>query len=106
MKVLCRSLVGISLVLGLVSSLPAFAVEHSAETSAQHVAPSSAVNINTADAEAIINAHIKGIGKKRAQAIVAYRQTHGPFKSLDDLKKIKGLNGKVIDANRDRLVIN
>jgi competence protein ComEA len=106
MKVFLRSLVSVFLLFSLSSSLPAFAtVEHRAETATQQVA-TSAVNINTADAQTMINAHIKGIGKKRAEAIVAYREAHGPFKSLDDLKKIKGLNGKVIDANRERLAIN
>jgi competence protein ComEA len=65
----------------------------------------SVVNINAADAQTIINAHIKGIGKKRAEAIVAYRQQHGPFKSIDDLKNIKGLSEKVISANRSRLTL-
>lgn len=68
-------------------------------------AQSNAVNINTATAQTITDAKIKGIGKKRAEAIVAYRTQHGPFKSIDDLKNIKGLSQKVIDANRARLTV-
>lgn len=67
---------------------------------------SASVNINTADARAISNAHIKGIGKKRAEAIVTYRTQHGPFKSVDELKNVKGLSDKVIDENREKLKIN
>jgi len=66
---------------------------------------SNAININTATAQIITDAKIKGIGKKRAEAIVAYRTQHGPFKSVDDLKNIKGLSQKVIDANRGRLTV-
>jgi competence protein ComEA len=105
MKVFLRSMVGIFLALGLSFSFSAMAVEHQKETSSHQVA-TSVLNINTADAQTIFDAHIKGIGKKRAEAIVAYRQAHGPFKSVDDLKKIKGLSDKVIDANRERITLN
>ena len=105
MKVLLRSLVSMFLVFGLSLSFSAVAAEHHKETVSQQ-ATTSALNINTADAQTIVDAHIKGIGKKRAEAIVAYRQAHGPFKSIEDLKKIKGLSGKVIESNRERLAVN
>ncbi len=76
------------------------------ESAAATQAQTTVVNINTADANTIADAHLKGIAKKRAEAIVAYRQQHGPFKSVDDLKNIKGLSQKYIDANRDRLTVN
>ena len=57
------------------------------------------VNINTADA-ATIAQELKGIGLKRAQAIVEYRTKHGPFKSADELSLIKGIGTKVIQKNR------
>lgn len=105
MKVLVRSVVSLFLLLGLSLSFSAVAAEHPKETISQQTT-ASALNINTADAQTIVGAHIKGIGKKRAEAIVAYRQTHGPFKSIEDLKKIKGLSGKVIESNRERLTVN
>ncbi|HEV2524232.1 MAG TPA: ComEA family DNA-binding protein [Gammaproteobacteria bacterium] len=107
MKVWLRSLVSLFFVLGLSLSFSAVAAEHHKQTTSQETSQTatSGININTADAQTIINAHIKGIGKKRAEAIVAYREAHGPFKSLDELKKIKGLNGKVIDSNRERLLL-
>jgi len=58
-----------------------------------------AVNINTADA-ATIASDLKGIGLKRAQAIVEYRAKHGPFRSADELSQIKGIGAKVIQRNR------
>lgn len=60
------------------------------------------VNINTASADAIA-ATIKGIGPKKADAIVAYRDSHGPFKSVDDLLAVKGIGEKTLEENRARL---
>jgi competence protein ComEA len=57
------------------------------------------VNINTADA-ATLAKELTGIGKARAEAIVAYRTKNGPFKSADELALVKGVGQKVIDENR------
>ena len=62
-------------------------------------ARANAVNIHTADA-ATIAGDLKGIGLKRAQAIVEYRSKHGPFRSADELSQIKGIGAKVIQKNR------
>lgn len=62
------------------------------------------VDINTADATTLAR-ELNGIGPARAQAIVAYRTEHGPFKSVDDLRLVKNLPQKVIDANRELLRI-
>jgi competence protein ComEA len=63
------------------------------------------VNINTADARTIAK-ELKGIGVARAQAIVAYRTQHGPFKSPDDLGLVKGIAQKVIDQNRANIRVD
>ena len=78
-------------------SLPALSLLLSAVFTASPVA--AAVNINTADA-ATIATELKGIGLKRAQAIVDYRTKHGPFRSADELSQIKGIGAKVIQKNR------
>ncbi len=62
-------------------------------------AQAGSVNINTADATTIAQ-ELKGIGLKRAQAIVDYRAKHGAFKSADELSLIKGIGTKVIQKNR------
>jgi competence protein ComEA len=62
------------------------------------------VDINSADATTLAR-ELKGIGVSRAQAIVAYRKEHGPFKSADDLALVKGIAQKVIDANRANIRI-
>jgi competence protein ComEA len=60
------------------------------------------VNINSANA-ATLSQELKGIGMKRAQAIVDYRQKHGPFKSADELTLVKGIGPAVIARNRDSI---
>ena len=47
------------------------------------------VNVNTATAKEL--AKVKGLSSAQAKAIVFYRKKHGEFKSLDDLKMVKGL---------------
>ena len=46
---------------------------------------------------------LKGIGKKKALAIIAYRDLHGQFTSLEQLKQVKGLGKKVIQENASYL---
>ena len=53
------------------------------------------VNINKANAKTIAES-LKGIGDKRAQAIVRYRAKHGSFKTLDDLRNVNGIGDKTI----------
>jgi len=62
--------------------------------------PAAQVNINTADA-ATLARELKGIGLKRAQDIVEYRQKHGPFRSVDELALVKGIGPAAIAKNRD-----
>jgi competence protein ComEA len=57
------------------------------------------VDINKADA-ATLAKELNGIGMSRAQAIVAYREKNGAFKSAEDLMKIKGIGARVVEANR------
>ena len=59
------------------------------------------VNINPADA-ATLDRALKGVGPARAEAIVAYRKTHGPFKSIEELALVEGIGRKVIDQERIR----
>ncbi|MBN2645897.1 MAG: helix-hairpin-helix domain-containing protein [Desulfuromonadaceae bacterium] len=50
------------------------------------------ININTATAEQL--QQVQGIGPSTAEKIVAYRQQHGAFTSLDQLVEIKGIGEK------------
>ncbi len=64
----------------------------------------AAVNINTANAEQLAEV-MKGVGPSKAQAIVDYRETHGPFKSVDELVQVKGIGLKTVEKNRDQLTV-
>lgn len=60
------------------------------------------ININLATALEI-SAKLDGIGHKKAQAIIAYRQQHGEFKKVDDLLNVKGIGDKTLAKNRDKI---
>ena len=79
-----------SILLTLLLSLPLLAF--SAES----------ININTADKEALMSV-IKGVGDKKAAAIITYRKENGPFKSIDELTNIKGIGQGIIDKHREML---
>jgi competence protein ComEA len=63
------------------------------------------VNINTADA-ATLAKELSGVGLKRAEAIVEYRQKHGPFKSADELALVKGIGPAAVAKNRELIRID
>jgi competence protein ComEA len=65
---------------------------------------SGPLNINTADASALAEV-IDGVGERRAVAIVQYRETHGPFASVDELANVKGVGMKTVDNNRAKLTV-
>ena len=62
------------------------------------------VDINTADAGTLASA-IDGVGESKAQAIVAHRQSNGPFTSVDELANVKGIGMKTVESNRDTLTV-
>ncbi|ENM5756670.1 ComEA family DNA-binding protein [Vibrio mimicus] len=62
------------------------------------------VNINTASAEELATL-LKGIGLKKAQAIVDYREANGPFISIDDLTKVKGIGEATVRNNATRILL-
>lgn len=63
----------------------------------------SVVNINTADIKTLTK--LKGIGTKKAQAIINYRKLNGEFKSLSELLKIKGIGERFLKENKQRLSV-
>jgi len=62
------------------------------------------VDINTADAATLASA-IKGVGEKKAETIVAYRETHGPFTRVEDLSNVKGIGPGTVEKNRQNLEV-
>ncbi len=57
------------------------------------------VNINDASAEEIAEA-LRGVGIKRAQQVVDFREKHGRFRSVEQLREVKGFGGKTFELNR------
>ncbi len=57
------------------------------------------ININTADVMLLEN--LRGIGPKKAAAIIEFRQKNGMFESITDHKKVNGIGQKTIDKNLD-----
>ena len=65
----------------------------------------AAVNINTATAKEL--EALPGIGAKKAQAIVEYREEHGgSFKSVDELKEVKGIGPKLLEKMRPEITVS
>lgn len=60
------------------------------------------ININQADVITLTRV-LTGVGPKKAEAIVAYRQQHGEFQSIDDLAKVKGIGPGTLKKNRGRI---
>ena len=60
------------------------------------------VNVNTATAAQL--PLVLDISDAAAQAVVKYRARHGRLKTLDDLKKVPGINAAKLDARQDRVV--
>jgi competence protein ComEA len=66
--------------------------------------PAARVDINSADA-ATLAAALNGVGLAKAEAIVAHRKSHGPFKSPEQLAEVKGIGLKLVEKNRDRIQV-
>jgi competence protein ComEA len=63
------------------------------------------VNINDADAETLHRV-LTGVGKSKAQAIVAYREAHGKFYSAEELTAVRGIGASTVRKNESRIVVD
>lgn len=77
---------------------PVPAVQVQKESGASEVV----VNVNKATKEELAEA-LPGVGQVKAEAIVEYREKNGPFKTLDDLEKVKGIGPAFIRDNKDKI---
>ncbi|MGE7957540.1 ComEA family DNA-binding protein [Pseudomonas sp. NPDC089530] len=103
-----------SLVFALMTSLssithaaPAVNTEAKAPVAAQAASSEQAgkIDLNTADA-AVLQRELSGIGAAKAQAIVKYRESNGPFASVDELLEVKGIGKVILESNREKLKVN
>ncbi len=81
----------------LQSSAPKTSVATESLAISESSKPLASININSADVATLQK--IKSMSKRKAQAIVEYRDKNGPFKSLEDLLKVncRGIHKKWLD---------
>jgi competence protein ComEA len=65
--------------------------------------PSGPVNLNTATAEQLDT--LPGVGPTTAQAIIAWRQEHGAFRSVQDLLEVRGIGPAKLESLRDQVTV-
>ncbi|MDY0835418.1 ComEA family DNA-binding protein [Pseudomonas sp. SED1] len=73
-------------------------------TQMANVDQTTKVSLNSADAETL-RRDLFGIGAAKAKAIIAYRETNGPFTAIDELLEVKGIGKALLEKNRDRLEV-
>jgi competence protein ComEA len=61
------------------------------------------VQINTASKEQLEK--ITGIGSRKAESILKYREEHGPFQKIEDLLEIDGIGAKSLEKIKDQIII-
>ena len=64
---------------------------------------SGKVNLNTADAAALQT--LSGIGESKAQAILAYREEHGGFSSIEELMDVPGIKENTFIKIKDKIAV-
>ena len=82
---------------------PQTQVQQQTAVQAPQQAVSDKLNINTASASEIQKALI-GIGAKKAEAIVQYREKHGNFTAAEQLLEVQGIGKATLEKNRDRIM--
>lgn len=99
------SALAFALLAGLSTGAHANQASTAPEATPAVVAEAAAVNINTADADTLTRA-LKGIGAAKAKAIIEYRDSNGPFTSVDDLLEVKGIGAATLEKNRAKITVN
>ncbi|RZG46341.1 ComEA family DNA-binding protein [Acinetobacter wuhouensis] len=68
---------------------------------ASQLSSGTKVSLNSANLEQL--QQLNGVGAKKAQAIIDYRNQNGKFNSIDDLQKVKGIGPKLFEKNKSQL---
>ena len=63
------------------------------------------VDLNNADA-LTLQRELAGVGDAKAKAIITYRESNGPFASVDELLEVKGIGKAILERNKDKLEVN
>lgn len=91
------------LLLSSFTSYTSYALNADVDQSFTEIQKIELININKADVDTL--SLLKGIGEKRAKAIISYRELNGNFESVDDLLNIKGIGDKVLLLNKERIIL-
>ncbi len=75
----------------------------SSNSSASNQESGEKVNLNTADVAGLQK--LTGIGEKKAEQIIAYREQNGPFKKVEDLMQVSGIGEKTFASLKDQLTV-
>lgn len=62
------------------------------------------IDLNTASLELLME--LPRIGESKAQAIIAYREEHGGFKSAGEIVNVKGIGDKTYASFRDKITVS
>lgn len=61
------------------------------------------ININTADEKTLMQ--IKGVGETRAKSIISYREAHGSFEKIEDIKNVSGIGEASFEKMKDMITV-
>ncbi|NIY82152.1 ComEA family DNA-binding protein [Vibrio hepatarius] len=89
------------LVMVLMAASP-FSLAESSEQDPKYQGIEITVNVNQASAQELADLLV-GIGMKKAEAIVEYRNQHGKFENVDALVNVKGIGEALLERNRERI---
>jgi len=76
---------------------------HAQPQRSEATAKEGKVNINTASRSELMK--LKGVGREVAEKIVAYRETNGPFKKPEEIRRVSGVGKGIWEANREAIVV-
>lgn len=78
--------------------------ERAEQTRPDSLLPGEKINLNTADSYEL--QRLPGIGEKRAEDIIAYREEHGPFQTVDELDEVSGIGSGILEGLREYAVVD
>ncbi len=90
--------------LGLVPMSGESSTDASNETAGDSISSGGKVNINTADAEQLKS--LPGIGDTKAADIIAYREEHGSFGSIEDIQNVNGIGESTYNRISSYITVN